>query len=56
MKINSLLWRLLPLLDVMAMGFVADAQPQRGVAPAPDRRADEGEGPFERSEYEPRRK
>lgn len=50
MKINSFWQQLLPLFLVMAMGCLVAAQtpPQRGVAPAPDRRADEGEGPFER--------
>lgn len=49
MKINSFWQRLLSLLMVTAMGCLVMAQAQRsGVAPAPDRRADEGEGPFER--------
>ena len=48
MKINSFWQRLLPLLLVTTMGCLVIAQPQRGVAPAPDRRADEGEGPFDR--------
>ncbi len=48
MKINSFWQRLLPLLLVTAMTCLVIAQPQRGVAPAPDRRADEGEGPFDR--------
>ncbi len=48
MKINSFWQRLLPLLLVTTMGCVVVAQPQRGVAPAPDRRADEGEGPVDR--------
>lgn len=48
MKSNSLLRHLLPLLVLTAMASLVFAQPQRGVAPAPDRRADEGEGPFDR--------
>lgn len=50
MKINSFLQQLLPLLLLAAMSCVvtAQTQPQRGVTPAPDRRADEGEGPFDR--------
>ena len=48
MKTNPFWQRLLPLLLVTTMGCLVIAQPQRGVAPAPDRRADEGEGPFDR--------
>ncbi len=50
MKIHSFLQRLLPLFFVTAIGcvVVVQAQTQRGVTPAPDRQADEGEGPFER--------
>lgn len=45
MKPNSFLPALLLLLFVATSGL---AQTQRGVTPAPDRRADEGEGPFDR--------
>lgn len=45
MKLRSFLPGLLLMLFVSAIGI---AQTQRGIAPAPDRRADEGEGPFER--------
>ncbi|MBL8208246.1 MAG: amidohydrolase family protein [Blastocatellia bacterium] len=49
MKLNSFLPALFLLLIVTASGWFVTAQPQpRGVAPAPDRRADEGEGPFDR--------
>jgi cytosine/adenosine deaminase-related metal-dependent hydrolase len=46
MKINSFWQRLLPLL--LGTAFVAAQPPQRGVTPAPDRQAGEGEGPFDR--------
>lgn len=49
MKLNSFLPALFLLLIVTGSGWFITAQPQpRGVAPAPDRRADEGEGPFDR--------
>ncbi len=50
MKINSFWQRFLPLFFVtVVVTFAVIGQPQqRGVTPAPDRRADEGEGPFER--------
>jgi len=49
MKLNSFLPALFLLLIVTASGWFVIAQPQpRGVVPAPDRRADEGEGPFDR--------
>ncbi len=46
MKIKSSFW--LPLLLLAAVYSFVKAQPQRSVTPAPDRRADEGEGPFDR--------
>ncbi len=49
MKVNSVLQRFLSLFLMTAMGCAVLAQTQqRGVTPAPDRRADEGEGPFDR--------
>jgi hypothetical protein len=50
MKSNSFLRRLLPLLLVTAMGCLVAGQTrsERSITPAPDRRADEGEGPFDR--------
>jgi hypothetical protein len=50
MKSNSFLRRLLPLLLVTAMGCLVAGQTrsERSITPAPDRRADEVEGPFDR--------